>query len=320
MKYTGKPIDLTRYYLYWEDSDRNYLFEYKAKNPENCDSRDNHNNFYFKRNLYSEDLHIGDFLATIIGKKIRFKVCDTELYKATLRKGSFDRGVLSYVSLAEDDYLITSERLINDYLKSKNKERVLSSVDIDTVIEAMFFYITKNNRPYQEFLDFKQEFINMLVFDAKFMISDRFLDDWFFRKNRTSGVVDLYPMFDNEMILGFDRKVEDLKSDSITAEFIEEIDSDHTLKIITPLDVIKGNNNADYHDVIRYLLKKYQEQTKKAIHDVKQFTIRNLEEELDKIEGVSPLRKELILKLFVKRESEIDKVYGDYNKDDKTKY
>lgn len=319
MKYVGKPIDLSKYYLYDEDSTRNYLFEYKAKNPENCDSRDNHNNFYFKRNLYSEDLHIGDFLATIIGKKIGFKVCDTELYKAPLQIKGFDTGILSYVSLSDDDYTLTSKSIIAEYLKSKNEE-MRTSIDVDTAIEAMFFYVTKNNRPYQEFLDFKQDFINMLVYDSKFMISDRFLDDWFFRKSKTSGAVDLYPMFDNEMLLGFDQKVEELEADSITEEFINKIDDNHTLKIVTPLDIVNGNNDADYHNVIRYILKKYPKQTKKAIQDVKKFTIQDLEEVLEEIEGVSSIRKKLTLRLFAKREQEIDKVYDEYNKNENVKY
>lgn len=320
MKYFGKTIDLTKYYLAYVDSNRNYLFEYEAIKPENCASRNNHNVFYFKRNVYSKDLHIGDFLATIIGKKIGFKVCDTEIYKAPLLKeGVFDEGILSYVSLAEDDSSLLPENIIKEYLESKN-EIFNTPVDIDTVFQAAFYYMNKKARPYQEFLNFKQDFINMLVYDAKFMIPDRSLDDWYFRENRSSGAVDLYPMFDNEMILGFERKAEKLKPGSITEELIEEIDNDHTLKIVTPLDKLKGKRESDYHDVIKYLLEKYPKQTTKALQDTKKITVQNLAEELDEIEGMFPSRKELTLKLFGKRDREIERIYEEYNKDEKAKY
>lgn len=318
MKYSGKPINLDKYYLESQDSTRNYVFEYKAKNPENCNLRDNHNNFFFKRNIFSKDLHIGDFLASIIGEKVGFKVCDATLYKTLLPNGKFDIGILSYVSLSEDDFLILPETIIKEYLKSKN-EKFSSLLDVETIFQSMLYSVTKNNRPYEEFLDFKQDFINMVIYDSKFMIFDRSIDNWYFRKNKNSGAIDLYPMFDNEMILGFDQDLEDLEPNLITKEFVEEIDRQKTIEVLTPIDVMNGNRHADYHDIIKYLLRKYPKETTTAIAHVKEFTIQDLEKELDRIEDLSQLRKELTMKLFLKREMEIYKIYDEYNKDENIK-
>ena len=60
-------------------------------------------------------------------------------------------------------------------------------------------------------------------------------------------------------------------------------------------------------------------ETTTAIAHVKEFTIQDLEKELDRIEDLSQLRKELTMKLFLKREMEIYKIYDEYNKDENIK-
>lgn len=82
MEYERKLIDSRTYFEY--DDIRGVLKEYRAKNPENIYSRNNHNRFFAKRIQGADDIDIGELLGSIIGKNMGFKVCDTELYKVPL--------------------------------------------------------------------------------------------------------------------------------------------------------------------------------------------------------------------------------------------
>ena len=108
MKYTYNIIDLDKYEQY--DELRKGIFEYRAKNHENTLSRENHNIFFAKRALWSEDLHLGEFLSGLIGKKQGFKICENSLYRDSFNHN--DYGVISYVELSQDDIIITPKRII----------------------------------------------------------------------------------------------------------------------------------------------------------------------------------------------------------------
>ena len=64
----------------------------------------------------------------------------------------------------------------------------------------------------------------MSIYDLKYMNPDRRLNNWFIRKNKKTGQLDLYPMFDNEMILGFDNDLNDGKLSEETLEKEDYID------------------------------------------------------------------------------------------------
>ena len=304
MDFIGTPIDLTKYRL--DDRYNNYISEYVAKSPENLQSRNNQNRFFLKRNLYSDDLHIGEALAFFIGKNLNFNMCDIEIYKSPLLKpGVYDLGIKSYVALAEDDIIVSPERIIKLYLESKGEKFDPSkSLDVDTIIQSMFFYVQKYNRPYQEFLDFKQEFINMLVYDARFMIPDRNRDNCFFRLNKKSRILDLYPMFDNEAILGFGCPPEKLSNKTL-----EELDEENKMAIVTPFEIYKKEKYANYKDVINYIKRLYPKETKKALKMVSKISEKDLEEFFMRVENVSEIRKTTTIDLLSKRKDFFDKTY-----------
>ena len=117
-------------------------------------------------------------------------------------------------------------------------------------------------RPYSEFIDFKQDFIDMVVYDIKLLNPDRGLENWFIRQNKSTKAIDLYPMFDNEMILGFDRQITEFEFSSDQLKY--EI-SKTTSAILTPEAHFKHKRNADYNELFKYLLKKYPIQTQNSL-------------------------------------------------------
>lgn len=199
---------------------------------------------------------------------------------------------------------------MEQYLKEKNLNRKHSWVyDVDTVMDAMFFELSKRNRPYQEFLDFKQDFINMLIFDLKFMNADRSQENWHIRKNKKTGQYDLYPMFDNAAILGFE---DEKDSENISEEALEKIDTEHVCSIVTIKEIEAEEEKAEYKQVLKHLLKKYPVQTESALKATSAVTKEYLEEVLEEIEEITPKRKNFTIKLFEKRDKEINRIYKEY--------
>ena len=306
MKYIGKTIDLKKYTLY--DEIRKGLYEYRARNPELLNDRKNHNRFYFKRTIWTEDTHISEFLGFLLGKKNGIKVCECELYKAPLLlNNKFDYGVISYEKTCQDDILISPGLIIKDFLEKQNSDKeIYNGTDIDTIMDSIFGYMNRNGRPYQEFLDFKQDFINMAIYDLKYMNLDRRLNNWFIRKNKKTGQLDLYPMFDNEMILGFDN---DLNDGKLSEETLEKEDLKRKSAILLPKDFVEQKSTSDYREFMEYLLKKYPVQTTKALEQVSNVTAEDLEEILNSIEDVREERTKSAVQLFNKREEELNKIY-----------
>lgn len=314
MKYIGKPIDLEKYTLH--DQIRKGLYEYRARNSELFKDRKKHNKLYLKRTIWTEDTHISEFLGFLLGRKNGFKVCESELYKAPLLNNKFDYGVISYEETSENDTLILPRSIIKDFLENQNSDKeIYNGVDIDTIMASIFFYMNENRRPYQEFLDFKQDFINMMLYDLKYMNPDRRLNNWFIREDKKTGQVDLYPMFDNEMILGFDY---DLQGNRLSEESLDEEDSKRKSAVLLPKDFMLGKSESDYKEFMKYLLKKYPVQTQKAFNQVSNVTSQYLEEVLSDIEDIRKGRIERSVQLFNKREEELNKIYEQYKKYEKT--
>ena len=306
MEYTYNVINLNKYEKY--DELRKGIFEYRAKSPENTLSRENHNIFFAKRALWSPDLHISEHLGGLIGKKCGFKICDTELYRHPIYPA--DKGIISFVSLSENDKLITPKRIIQEYLKYQNLEyKDLVYTDIDTVFKAIFWFMYQYKRPYEEFSAFKQDFIDMVVFDLELLNPDRSLENWFIRQDTQTKTIDLYPMFDNEMILGFDRQITEFEFSSDQLKY--EI-SKTTSAILTPEAHFKHKRNADYNELFKYLLKKYPIQTQNSLRKFSNFSLSDLSNILNKLPDLSEYRKDIVVDLFNTRNQSLNKIYDEY--------
>lgn len=300
---------------------KNGLFEYQAKVIKNPEDRKAKNHFFFKRTTMIDDSHLGEFLAYIIANKIGFKICDVELYKSPLFKpGKYDVGILSFVEKTPEERLINPAYFIDNYLRdTKSKDTFYYGVyDIDTILNSIFYEYSKNNSNYSEFVSFKQDLINMIVFDMKFANTDRNTENWLVRKNLKTGMTDLYPMFDNEAILGFDINLDE--NEEITRKQIEDINEKRELPIVTPAQIREGKYSATYEELLKYMLSKYPEMTENAIQDVNKISVKDLEQALEDIDGITDKRKKLALGLFIARSQGINKVYETEKERKKSQY
>lgn len=305
MKYVGKPLNLEKYVKVDDYSREKGIYEFQAKKTENELSRKNHNSFFLKLSKWDTEQHLAEMLGFLIAKKIGFKVCDAEMLKSP-RAGTpyYDTGVLSYVEKSKNDLIMLPEKMIKDYRKTINSNPEADWIyNIDEVINSAFKRVTEKNRPYEEFLNFKQDFINMMIYDIKFINADRVADNWMIREDKETGEFDMYPMYDNASILGFaTRRIPNVKDDEKYKEEIKELEQKRQCAIITPESQVECEIEEEYHSMLKYMLKKYPQQTTNAINAVNTFTRKDLEEILNEMEDITPERKKITLDMFDERD------------------
>lgn len=305
MKYVGKPLDLERYVKVDDYSREKGIYEFEAKRPVNEDSRKSHNSFFLKLSKWDREQHLAEMLGFLIAKKVGFKVCDAEMLKSQ-RAGTpyFDTGVLSYVEKSKNDVIKLPTGMIKEYRKTINSTPEADWIyNIDEVINAAFKRVTDKHRPYEEFLNFKQDFINMMVYDIKFLNADRVADNWMIREDKETGEFDMYPMFDNASILGFaNRGIPRMEDEIKYKEEIKAIEQKTQCAVITPESQMNSEIEEEYHSMLKHMLRNYPEQTKNAINAVNTFTRSDLEEILDEMEDITPERKKFALDMFDERD------------------
>lgn len=290
-------IDTNEYKVYDEYSISKK--EYIRRNPKDSDSRNNHNMFMFKINFDDTDVDVAEEVAYHIAEKVGIPCCEANLAKI-LRRGTtntFDTGVRSFYNYSNRDYICTPTFWINEYLNDMGKSISQNHIfDVNLIFEALFHkMVEKEKLPYEEFLRVKQDIINMIVYDIKFGNYDRGRNNWQLVQDRSSKKIDLYPMFDNEAILGFD-SVENYK----TAEDVGHYNSSNRMKIIRPEDRSKGSSN--YLDLYEYLLKKYPQEAILATNKANRFTFEDLEKLLDRYNNLSKERKDFVKRVFLDRD------------------
>lgn len=264
--------------------------------------------FEYKRCIFEPDMHLGEMTACKIAEKIGIPCCEIELFKKphSLNPRLFETGSISYFDLSSDEFIHPAENIVKDYCRANNISNDYMA-DIDTIFAAIYERYKRDNRPVSEFLKFKRDFIMMTVFDLKFGNYDRGLNNWYLRRNNKTGYLDLYPMFDNEAILGFVDDVLEDKSYSSIAEFNNMRKS----KVTMPKDREK-REYTDFRELYRYLLENYPMETVYATNRIAEFSEENLNDILDRLPDVTQERKDFAKRNFSYRKMTMDRIYEDY--------
>ena len=304
----------------YSESDRIYQYTNSSlRDPEN---RKNRASFYLKISKWSPDSHFGEYIGFKIAQMIGFKCCDVELYKSPPQgvNKMIEYGALSFVELSENDTIITPKALIDTYRKSIGDTSKKSWIhSVDTIFNAFFKRMQDDRRPYSDFQEFKQDFINMMIYDIKFTNADRGSDNWLLRTNNLDNKIDLYPMFDNAAILGFVVDCPNTDSAEEYDEKVKEYDSNHPVTIVTPYSETVGKDIEDYRDMLKYLLQHYTKETISALNAVLSFTVEDLQAELDKLEDIDIKRKKFAIDVFKQRDREVREVYREWLENNKQK-
>ena len=176
-----------------------------------------------------------------------------------------------------------------------------------SIYEPVYERFKEDGRPISEFLKFKKDFIMMTVFDLRFGNFDRGLNNWYILQDKVTGRLDLYPLFDNEAILGF---TDDIPEDTTYAS-IAEFNNVRRSRVTTPKD--RSNRNfSDFRELYRYLLEHYPIETVHATKEINKFKAGDLDEILDNLPGISEERKRFAKRNYMYRQMTMEKLYMDY--------
>lgn len=274
--------------------------------------------FMFKINIEDNDKDIGEEIGYRIAEMVGIPCCKAQLFKrkrmVTEDKVYYDYGVGSFFECVDkESVIIRVDVLKNLYWNEASNmySELKGKIYFPTIEKLLLFFdylITKNNRPKEEFEEIKYRIIEMIIYDVKFGNNDRIGSNFSIVEDKTTGKISLYPLFDNETILGFDYLI-----DAITGkETKSEIDEFNTLRRMKfPLNA-SDKNDSDYLEAFKYLLENYTEQTEKAMNKLRKFRFEDLRKSLNEYPNLSEKRKSFIEKVFLDRSYKIEKIYQEY--------
>lgn len=276
----------------------------------------------------------GEFIANLIYKKIGIPSSDVEMLKRNLRiprsasgKTAEVPGCISYYSLEPDEDLVQAINILawykdkhydeylrimdplgalnpNDYTLNINNEENNNNVEL--IIPAFEAYVRElANAPEDQIQMLRQALIDMIVFDCRFANTDR-NDENYGLAISPSGFR-LYPLFDNEYILGFPEFVEDIQKFS-GARLQEHIDRDLTSRMGISSQVKK----LGYQAMLTYLFTTYPEETKLAYERVMQFSDQDLLGIMEECEGLDEIHKDYAHRIFKSRQRGFKYVKEEY--------
>lgn len=301
-------VDLNEYKIDEYARPEDEVFEYRRKHPINEELRGNHNVLFLKRSLWTRDAHIREVLGYLIAKRCDISACEAVLSRYPTIRDRYEDAVISYSDCSKYDRILLPISLVNEYrqnVQGKPRQRNDYMLDVESVLNTVFYRMQQKHRSVDEYDQFLQDFIDMMIYDIAFVNADRDNKNWLIRENDKTGAIDLYPLFDNASVFATEY---DYENEFISEEKAEELSESHPLLILTPLDYEKGYTETSYKDMFEYLLTKYPRPTAKALEKIDKINEDVLSELIDQIPNVDPERKHQMLRVYAHRKEGMDQI------------
>ena len=258
-------------------------------------------------------------LMTSIGNKIGIKVPKTEvgymLHKdidKTSYSATFFESTLVYIEdTMKMAFLYTNLAFVHqDVIQSIYYEEnpeigksrdidIYNGIDIDDYINSYIHFLT--TRGEENPGEVRQEIIDRIIFDLKLGIKG--INNIKLRNNKNA---ELQPHYLSSGMLGLNLRKEWINQEleKEEQEFTKDIENE-----FKPQFKLSGKRErASTSEILKYLLEKYPEQTRKAHKKVEKFKEEDLKRELENCEGIEEFHKEFALKVFSSRNKEFEEI------------
>ncbi len=268
--------------------------------------------------------HYGEFVGYKIAEKIGIPACKVELARRKYRnkysgKESIIDGCISYIHKGNQDEVVNGLTILEAYSRDVLNLNTTTSKNnnIDTIISALRYYLKeRGNCSDSEIEKVIEELVEVVMFDCTFGNWDRSDENWGivfrninFPKKERADTVEMYPMYDNERILGFmERK--DVVEQIIQSD--EGVKSYSDTLLNSRMGFGKENEKIHYTDMVKYLLNKYPQYSKKALDKIFTFKEKDLDEILKKCSELDECYKQFAKKIYSERTSNILGVLNNY--------
>lgn len=274
--------------------------------------------------------HYGEFVAHKIAENANINSCPVELahlskYYANIHKernnGTPEEkdGCITYNLLDEESNLEPGQIVINSFeLKNKKEFDRLTKQDIkrtekydnlEVILEAIsartkeYYLCQKNNFSVayinEKIKENKKRMIEMMVYDCLFGNNDRHDENWSMEKKIDGSDISIYPLYDNERILGLyenQYKIEhSLKTNSVE-NFSEE-------NLFSRMKVPgETKSHSTYKDVLTYLVEHYELETREVLNRLfEKNTPQKINSILDECERLPECYKEFGSQMYQTR-------------------
>jgi len=302
-----ESIDMDTYHKVDEYPEQRYKFSL-INLPETY-TKDDNPFFEFKEVTICPYIHYGEYVAYKLAQKIGINCCKVDLFRRKIDKGyrEYQDAALSYYDLSSDEEIVNPYSMISKYAERNNY--VHFPLNIEILFNAVYQRFMDENRPQEEFDNFRRDFIRMMVFDVRFGNFDRGIENWLFKRNKQTGAYSLYPMFDNEAILGFSAfNVEAQKSN----DFIQAYNERLPFRVVPPHTDYGEINMINGYSVYKYLLNTYPQETIEATEMVNRVSYEDYEAILNELPLMDEKFSVFTRKNFLYREKRMEKIYEEY--------
>lgn len=195
----------------------------------------------------------------------------------------------------------------------KNNSGVSRSHFLDYDIENCLSAIEERTRSFyrdckeefsEEFvenkvLENKNSVIRMIVYDCLYGNNDRHDENWALVKDYQKNDISLYPLYDNERVLGLYENQEVIEEALRKNKVVEVSDKKLFSRIKVPGERESFSN---YREVLKYMIKHYPEETSEAIKDnLEGNTSEKIENYLESCEGLPKCYVEFAIQMYLSR-------------------
>ena len=236
--------------------------------------------------------HVGEYFGYLIAQKAGLRACPVDLitihdtrnkYSKTL---NFFTGCASHSVLDLGNNIISGEEIIDSFVRSKQKVYLefLSDLtqedsnhsdtyfpqdledNIDLAVLSIMNYTIQyeknnTNKTKKEIASDVNEnlrdFFDMVVYDCLFGNNDRHSGNWSLESNRSEGRVKLYPMYDNEAVLGLRKPIDEVRRvlSVPRGELPDKLDEE----LFSRMGFGPNSSKVSYKEMLEYLIQKYPE-------------------------------------------------------------
>lgn len=257
--------------------------------------------------------HYGEFIGSVLAKETGVQACKAELahlgqyysnihkernhatpeekdgciiYTELDKKDALEAGVLT-IEKFKDKHKESFERIIKDERNVRDINDNVELVLASSIARVEDFY-RKSGKYTEEFIQEKIEqtrkrIIEMIIFDCLYGNYDRHDENWSMHV-KASGDIDVYPLYDNEKVLGLYENqnfIEDILEKEDMEQIIEET---FFSRMRVPGET---KENSTYKDMLEYLMNTYPQETMEILaKQLSKNTTQSIRKHLEECEGL----------------------------------
>ncbi len=275
--------------------------------------------------------HYGEFIGYLLTLDTGIQACKAKLAHLTKYYPNIHKerhhgtpiekdGCMTYSDLKDNERLEHgglvierfSEQAVEEYKqiisKDKNSNGQKNYYDnIEIVLAALEFrvrdFYRKNGIPEGEIENLvqteKRKMIGCIVYDCLYGNNDRHDENWAMRVDIKGRYISLYPLYDNERVLGLYENQRVIEDALIKDQVESESDSILFSRMRVPGEDKKYSS---YKDVLKYMLENYGEETKAAIQSsLAQNTPDRVMKYLEECERLPQCYKQFARRVYLSR-------------------